>query len=109
MTIFSYIKQKVNILDVVSDHVDIKKNGSYWGASCPFHDEKTESFTVSPHKEVFYCFGCHKGGDVISFIANIKDCSQLEAAEYLYKVYDIELPVELSGNIKDLMETKKKK
>jgi len=69
MNVFSYIKARVPILDVVNEYARLKKAGLYWKGTCPFHSEKTASFTVSPHKEIYYCFGCHAGGDVISFIA----------------------------------------
>ena len=58
---------------------------------------KTASFTVSPHKEIYYCFGCHAGGDVISFIARMEQCTQIEAAKHLVERYQIELPASLAS------------
>ena len=87
MNLFSYIKQRLPILDVVSEYATLKKAGLYWKGCCPFHHERTASFTVSPHKEIFYCFGCHAGGDVISFIAKVEHCSPLEAARHLVERY----------------------
>jgi len=81
-------------MDVVSLYVDLKKTGMYWKGRCPFHYEKTGSFAVSPHRDIFYCFGCHKGGDSIAFIAEIEHCSQLEAARYLADRFSLELPQE---------------
>jgi DNA primase len=105
MNIFDSIKNKVNILDVVQEYSTLKKAGSYWKGCCPFHHEKTASFTVSPHKEIFYCFGCHVSGDVISFIARIEQCSQIEAVKHLADRYGIELPASegasLSSNIQE--------
>ena len=92
MNIFSYIKSRVTIWDVVNEYATLKKAGTYWKGRCPFHHEKTASFTVSPHKEIFYCFGCHAGGDVISFVSKVENCSQLEAAQFLADRYHIELP-----------------
>jgi len=92
MNIFSIIKSHVPILDVIQEHTTLKKNGSYWKGCCPFHHERTASFTVSPHKEIFYCFGCHVTGDIISFIAKVEHCSPLEAARYLAECYNIALP-----------------
>ncbi len=83
MSLFSYIKNHVSILEVVGQYVTLKKAGLYFKGVCPFHHEKTASFTVSPHKEIFYCFGCHTGGDVISFIEKAEKCSPLEAAHHL--------------------------
>ncbi len=96
MNIFSCIKQRLSILDVVSEYITLKKAGLYHKGCCPFHHEKTASFTVSPHKEIFYCFGCHVGGDVISFISHIENCSQLEAAKLLAERYQLELPQDLA-------------
>lgn len=94
MSIFDVIKNNVSILDVAREYSSLKKAGGYWKGQCPFHDEKTASFTVSPHKEIFYCFGCHVSGDVISFIARKENCSPLEAARHLAERFAIELPEE---------------
>lgn len=96
MNIFSYLKQRISILDLVNEYATLKKAGNYYKAHCPFHHEKTASFTVSPHKEIFYCFGCHVGGDVISFMAKIENCSQIDAAKLLSEQYQINLPPDLS-------------
>lgn len=100
MNLFNYLKTRIAILDVASEYATLKKAGLYWKGQCPFHQEKTASFTVSPHKEIFYCFGCHVGGDVISFIARIEHCSQLEAAHHLIERYQIELPSTVAHDIK---------
>jgi len=97
MNVFSYIKQHVSILEVVGEYTTLKKAGLYWKSRCPFHNEKTASFTVSPHKEIFYCFGCHSGGDVITFITKIEQCSPFDAAKYLAQHYQITLPQTLNN------------
>lgn len=94
MSIFDIVKNNVSILDVAREYSSLKRAGGYWKGQCPFHDEKTASFTVSPHKEIFYCFGCHVSGDVISFIARKESCSPLEAARHLAERFAIELPEE---------------
>ncbi len=96
--LFSLIKSRVSILDVINTYITLKKAGHYWKAPCPFHSEKTGSFTVSPHKEIFYCFGCHATGDAISFIAKIENCSALEAAKLLADRYKIEVPEFMAHN-----------
>ena len=96
MDLFSYVKTKISIVDVINEYTSLKRAGLYWKAHCPFHQEKSASFTVSPHKEIFYCFGCHVSGDSISFIARMENCSQLEAAKLLAERYHLELPQELS-------------
>lgn len=90
--LFQFIKQRVSILDVINEHVSLKKAGHYWKGQCPFHDEKTASFSVSPHREIFYCFGCHAGGDVITFLAKIENCSNIDAAKQLADRYSVEIP-----------------
>jgi DNA primase len=95
MNLFSFIKQHIALLDVVSEYATLKKAGMYFKGTCPFHYERTASFTVSPHKEIFYCFGCHAGGDVISFIAKVEHCSQLEAAKQLIERYNLTVPQEI--------------
>lgn len=97
MNLFTYLKTRIAILDVVSEYTTLKKAGLYWKGQCPFHSEKTASFTVSPHKEIFYCFGCQAGGDVIAFMARMEHCSQIEAAKQLVDRYQIELPSSLAN------------
>ena len=101
MNLFSYIKSKISILDVVNEYTNLRRAGLYWKANCPFHQEKTASFTVSPHKEIFYCFGCHASGDAISFIAQMENCSPLEAANLLAERFNIELPAEIKRSTGD--------
>jgi DNA primase len=92
MNVFNLIKERVPILDVINEHTVLKKIGHYWKGQCPFHSERTASFTVSPHRQMFYCFGCQAGGDVISFLSKIENCTQIEAAKQLAERYGIELP-----------------
>jgi len=92
MSVFNLIKSRVSIFDVVNEYTTLRKAGNYWKSRCPFHHEKTASFSVSPHKDIFYCFGCHAGGDVITFISKIENCNQHEAVEFLAERYGIELP-----------------
>lgn len=92
MNVFTYLKQRVAILDVIGEYVSLKKAGLYFKGHCPFHHEKTASFTVSPHKEIFYCFGCHEGGDVITFIGKVEHCTPFEAIKHLADRYNIDIP-----------------
>lgn len=79
------------IEDVVSDYVSLKKRGANLIGLCPFHDEKTGSFTVSPSKGIFKCFGCGKAGHAVGFIMEIEQCSYVEALRQLAKKYHIEI------------------
>lgn len=101
MNLFTFIKERVSILDIINEYVTLKKAGGYYKGTCPFHHEKTASFTVSPHKEIFYCFGCHVSGDIISFIAKIENCSQKDAAKLLAEKYNIDLPQNISCETSD--------
>jgi DNA primase len=101
MNLFSYIKSKVSIIDVVNDYTHLKRAGLYWKANCPFHHEKTASFTVSPGKEIFYCFGCHVTGDAISFISRMENCTALEAVKHLADRYHIDIPHDLMAQQDD--------
>ena len=77
------IKDQSDIVSTISEYVDLKKSGSNYLGLCPFHNEKTPSFTVSPTKEIFRCFGCGEGGDVISFIMKKENMSYPEAIRFL--------------------------
>ena len=79
------------IEDVVGDYVSLKKRGANLIGLCPFHDEKTGSFTVSPSKGIFKCFGCGKAGNPVNFITEIEQCSYVEALRQLAKRYHIEI------------------
>lgn len=92
MNIFDFIKSQIAILDLIQEYTSLKKAGVYWKGLCPFHNEKTPSFSVSPHRQIFYCFGCHESGDVIGFISKIENCSQIDAAKFIAERYNMELP-----------------
>jgi len=86
------VKNNLPINDVVLEYLQLKPAGSYLKGSCPFHSETDASFTVSPDKQIFYCFGCHASGDVIGFIAKIENLTQREAAQHVIERYGIEIP-----------------
>jgi len=106
MNIFSYIKTKIHILDIVSEYTKLKRAGSYWKGQCPFHSEKTASFTVSPDKGIFYCFGCHVSGDVITFIAKMEGYTPIEAVNHISTKYNIPLPEDIKKNSKEDLQEK---
>lgn len=81
--IVSDIKSRLNIEDVVGQYVQLKKAGKNYKGLCPFHNEKTPSFMVSPEKQLAYCFGCHKGGDMIAFIEEVEGVDFKEATKIL--------------------------
>ncbi len=77
------IRSIINIADIVGRHVALKPAGQNLKGLCPFHKEKTPSFTVSPAKGIYYCFGCHKGGDVFNFLMEVEGLSFPEALQHL--------------------------
>lgn len=86
------LTDRSDIVDVVSSYVDLtKKGGNYFGL-CPFHNEKTGSFSVAPDKQIYYCFGCHHGGGVIHFIMEIENLSFPDAVRFLAKRAGMEVP-----------------
>ncbi|MBO4806765.1 MAG: DNA primase [Paludibacteraceae bacterium] len=80
-----------DIVDVVSDYVTLKRRGVNYIGLCPFHNEKTPSFTVSPAKNICKCFGCGKGGNPVNFIMELENLSYYEALKFLAKKYNIEI------------------
>ena len=87
------IKNSADIVDIISEVVVLKKSGKNFLGLCPFHSEKTPSFTVSPDKQIFYCFGCNAGGNVFSFLMKQHGLSFPEAARMLARRYGIDIPV----------------
>jgi DNA primase len=86
------VREAADILDIVGDHVRLKKRGRGWEGLCPFHEEKTPSFSVDPDKGVYYCFGCHQGGDVFKFVMQLEHLSFPETVERLARRYGVKLP-----------------
>ena len=86
-----------DIVDVVSGYVTLTRHGSNLFGLCPFHSEKTPSFSVAPDKQMYHCFGCKKGGDVINFIMDIEGLTFPEAVRFLAKRANIPMPEENEG------------
>lgn len=91
-TFIDDLKRQADIVRVVQDYVQLKKKGANWMACCPFHKEKTPSFSVSPAKEIFYCFGCHKGGSVFDFVMEIERVPFPEAIKIVADKVGMPLP-----------------
>ncbi len=97
--ILDKINESIDIVEVIGDFVTLKKKGHYYSACCPFHNEKTPSFAVTPAKGIYKCFGCGKAGDAIRFVMDIEGLSYIEAMRYLAKKYGIDIP---EGPTKDV-------
>ena len=91
-TFIDDLKRQTDIVRVIKDYVQLKKKGANWMACCPFHKEKTPSFSVSPSKEIFYCFGCHKGGSVFTFVMEIERVAFPEAIKIIAEKSGVPLP-----------------
>lgn len=106
MILQNSIEQLLNglsIEDVVGDYVSLKRSGSRYKGCCPFHDEKTPSFVVSPGMGIYKCFGCQKGGNAIQFMMDIENMNFVEAAKSLAKRYGVEL-IETNVENQDLYQ-----
>ena len=86
------VRMKNDIVDVISSYVKLQKKGSSYFGLCPFHNEKSPSFSVSPSKQMYYCFGCGAGGNVLTFIMEYENYSFPEALKYLADRVGVELP-----------------
>ena len=86
------IKSKNDIIDIISQYVILKRSGRNFFGLCPFHKEKSPSFSVSPDKQIFHCFGCNVGGDVFRFVSKIENVGFPEAVEILAERAGIEVP-----------------
>jgi DNA primase len=100
----SDVQNRIAIEEVVSDFVTLKKRGQNLIACCPFHDEKTPSFSVSPSKGIYKCFGCGKAGDAISFVMEIEGVGYIEAIRHLAHKYGIEVVEEQQMGQEELLK-----
>jgi DNA primase len=91
------IKSRLDIVDIASERVVLRKTGSNYKGLCPFHKEKTPSFTVNQDKQIYYCFGCHTGGDLISFVERTEGLSFYDAVVKLAELAGIKLKIKESS------------
>lgn len=85
------LKERLDIVDIISEYVNLKRTGSSFKGLCPFHNEKTPSFSVSRERGYFHCFGCHERGDAISFIMKIENLNYVDALKFLAEKYGMTL------------------
>src|SRR6476661_3818668 len=88
------IRAASDVVDVIGGYLPLKRAGANFVTLCPFHKEKSPSFNVNPHKQIFHCFGCHKGGDVFTFIREYEGLSFIEAVRRLAE--KAKIPIELA-------------
>ena len=97
--IINEVKQSNDIVDIISQYMHLKRSGRNFFGLCPFHNEKSPSFSVSPDKQIFHCFGCGVGGNVITFISKIEGLNFIETVQMLAERANIQLPtLENSGD-----------
>ena len=106
--ILNEVRQSNDIVDVISQYVHLKRSGRNFFGLCPFHNEKSPSFSVSPDKQIFHCFGCGVGGNVITFISKIEGLNFIETVQMLAERANIQLPtLENSGDMqKEILKDK---
>ena len=102
------VRQSNDIVDVISQYVRLKRSGRSYFGLCPFHNEKSPSFSVSPEKQIFHCFGCGVGGNVFTFLTKIEGINFVEAVQQLAERANIQLPT-LENNVDSAKEALKAK
>src|SRR5580658_4604078 len=91
------VRAASDIVDIIGASVPLKRAGANFVGLCPFHKEKSPSFNVNPHKQIFHCFGCHKGGDVFSFVKEYENIDFPDAVRRLAERAKIPLDFEKAG------------
>ncbi|MGL6282766.1 MAG: CHC2 zinc finger domain-containing protein, partial [Microcoleaceae cyanobacterium] len=98
------VKQRLDIYDIIAEHIVLKKRGKNFVGLCPFHDEKTPSFTVSPAKQMYYCFGCGNGGNGIKFLMELGKESFSQVVLGLAKRYQIQVKTESAEQTQEIQQ-----
>ena len=106
--IIEEVRQTNDIVDIISQYVRLKRSGRNFFGLCPFHNEKSPSFSVSPDKQIFHCFGCGVGGNVFTFLTKIEGINFVEAVQMLAERSNIQLPT-LENNVDSAREELKAK
>lgn len=92
------LKNRLDIVDVIERYLELKKSGANFKANCPFHEENSPSFVVSPSKQIYHCFGCGAGGDSIKFVMEYENLNYPEAIEKLASEYNVQLQYTQGSN-----------
>ena len=105
--LLSEIRDRNDIIELISSYTDLKKSGSRYLGLCPFHREKTPSFFVSAEDRLYYCFGCHEGGNIINFVEKINNLDFTEAVKFLADRAHISIPEEPGKNAEEYQQKKR--
>ena len=100
------IRAASDIVDVIGSYLPLKRAGANFVALCPFHKEKSPSFNVNPHRQIFHCFGCHKGGDVFSFVKEYENIGFVDAVRRLAERAKIPLEMDQSPGVQETRHLK---
>lgn len=103
------VRQRADIVEIISEHVVLKRTGKNYQGLCPFHSEKTPSFNVNPDRQMFYCFGCHAGGNVFSFLMNKENLTFIDSLKFLAQKVGVDLPEKESSPEQKQKEAKQKR
>lgn len=106
--IIKEIQMRADLVEIVSEYVSLKKRGDEYVGLCPFHSEKTPSFSVNPSKQLFYCFGCGTGGNVYTFLMKKENLSFPESVRYLADRYGINLLPEIDEKVSKAFKAKRR-
>ena len=106
--ILNEVRENNDIVEVISQYVHLKRSGRNYFGLCPFHNEKSPSFSVSPDKQIFHCFGCGVGGNVFTFLMKLESISFVEAVQMLAERSNIALPT-IQNNVDSAKEELKAK
>jgi DNA primase len=90
--IIAQVIERNDIVELIASYYPLKRAGQNFKTNCPFHNEKTPSFVVNPSKQIFHCFGCGVGGNVVSFIMKQERCEFPEAIRFLAQRVNVEIP-----------------
>src|SRR5215210_4554465 len=101
--------EAADMVEVVQARTQLRRSGARWTGLCPFHDEKTPSFSVNPPDKLFYCFGCGKGGDVISFVRETEQLDFAQAVEWLAERFRVTLEYEESSPERDAERSRRER
>src|SRR5512140_3252283 len=88
------VQATADLVEIVGQYTQLKKSGANWMGTCPFHEERTASFSVNPAEKLYYCFGCGEGGNLFSFVQKKENLDFAQAVEHLAERYGITLEYE---------------
>ena len=100
-SVIDEVRERTDIVEAVSQSVALKKVGNNFKGLCPFHSEKTPSFTVSPEKRIYHCFGCGAGGNVFKFVMETQSISFVETVRQFAESAGVTIPRRDAGNLND--------